>query len=107
VTHRSSDREARCCLGKQPRGAPFIFHDGLICGEYCREFDEISRGEFGRRWHGDVPRAYNVQGVPVRALFAPDHTPELELIKQILKAERRIDFPSLHSRARRESMTRC
>ena len=25
-------------------------------------------------------------------LFAPDHTPELELIKQILKAEQRIDF---------------
>jgi phosphatidylserine/phosphatidylglycerophosphate/cardiolipin synthase-like enzyme len=70
----------------------FVFHDRRVCQEYRREFDEISRGEFGRRWHGDVPRAYNLAGVPVTVLFAPDHTPELELIKQILKAEERLDF---------------
>jgi phosphatidylserine/phosphatidylglycerophosphate/cardiolipin synthase-like enzyme len=70
----------------------FVFHDRDICAEYRREFDEISRGEFGRRQHGDVPRAYNLGGVPVRVLFAPDHTPELELMKQILKAERQIRF---------------
>jgi phosphatidylserine/phosphatidylglycerophosphate/cardiolipin synthase-like enzyme len=39
-----------------------------------------------------VPRAYNLGGVPVKVLFAPDHTPELELVKQILKAEERITF---------------
>jgi phosphatidylserine/phosphatidylglycerophosphate/cardiolipin synthase-like enzyme len=70
----------------------FVFHDKRICGEYRREFDEIAKGEFGRRQHGDVPRAYNLGGVPVRVLFAPDHTPELELIKQILKAEKEIGF---------------
>jgi phosphatidylserine/phosphatidylglycerophosphate/cardiolipin synthase-like enzyme len=70
----------------------FVFHDKRICGEYRREFDEIARGEFGRRQHGDVPRAYNLAGVPVRVLFAPDHTPELELTKQILKAEEEIRF---------------
>ncbi len=70
----------------------FVFHDKRICGEYRREFDEIARGEFGRRQHGEVPRAYNLGGVPVRVLFAPDHTPELELTKQILKAEKQIGF---------------
>lgn len=70
----------------------FVFHDKRICGEYRREFDEIADGEFGRRQHGDVPRAYNVGGVPVKVLFAPDHTPELEVIKQILKAEKELRF---------------
>jgi len=70
----------------------FVFHDKQICAEYRREFDEIARGEFGRRQHGDVPRACNVGGVPVKVLFAPDHTPELELIKQILKAEKEVGF---------------
>jgi phosphatidylserine/phosphatidylglycerophosphate/cardiolipin synthase-like enzyme len=70
----------------------FVFHDKRICGEYRREFDEIARGEFGRRQHGQVPRAYNLAGVPVKVLFAPDHTPELELTKQILKAEEEIRF---------------
>jgi phosphatidylserine/phosphatidylglycerophosphate/cardiolipin synthase-like enzyme len=70
----------------------FVFHDRRICAEYRREFDQIRRGEFGRREHGHVPRAYNLAGVPVKVLFAPDHTPELELMKQILKARRRVDF---------------
>lgn len=70
----------------------YVFHDRRICGEYRREFDEISRGEFGRRQHGEPPRTYNLGEVPVKILFAPDHTPELELIKQILKAERQIGF---------------
>jgi phosphatidylserine/phosphatidylglycerophosphate/cardiolipin synthase-like enzyme len=69
-----------------------VFHDTRICGEYRREFDEIAKGEFGRRQHGDVPRAYNLGGIPVKVLFAPDHTPELEVIKQVLKAERRVRF---------------
>jgi phosphatidylserine/phosphatidylglycerophosphate/cardiolipin synthase-like enzyme len=70
----------------------FVFHDRRICAEYRREFDEIRRGEFGRRQHGDVPRAYNLAGVPVKVLFAPDHTPELEIMKQILKAKESVVF---------------
>jgi phosphatidylserine/phosphatidylglycerophosphate/cardiolipin synthase-like enzyme len=70
----------------------FVFHDKRVCRQYRDEFDEIAKGEFGRRQHGDVPRAYNVGGVPVKVLFAPDHTPELELIKQILKAEKEVEF---------------
>ena len=70
----------------------FVFHDKRLCAEYRREFDQIRRGEFGRGALGEVPRAYSLAGVPVKVLFAPDDTPELELVKQILKAERRIDF---------------
>ena len=69
-----------------------VFHDARVCAEYQREFDEIRSGSFGRRNHGDVPRAYNLKGVPVKVLFAPDHTPELEIVKQMLKAESRMDF---------------
>ncbi len=69
-----------------------VFHDARVCAEYQREFDEIRSGSFGRRNHGDVPRAFNLAGVPVKVLFAPDHTPELEIVKQMLKAESRTDF---------------
>jgi len=69
-----------------------VFHSARICAEYKREFDEIRDGAFGRRHHGDVPAAINLGGVPVKILFAPDHTPELELVKQMLRAERRLDF---------------
>jgi phosphatidylserine/phosphatidylglycerophosphate/cardiolipin synthase-like enzyme len=69
-----------------------VFNNPRVCAEYQREFDEIRDGSFGRRQHGSVPAAINVGGVPVKVLFAPDHTPELELVKQMLKADRRVDF---------------
>lgn len=69
-----------------------IFEDHRVCREYAAEFDQLRAGQFGRGAHGRVPRAYNLAGVPVRVLFAPDHTPELEIIKQMLKATRRVDF---------------
>jgi phosphatidylserine/phosphatidylglycerophosphate/cardiolipin synthase-like enzyme len=69
-----------------------IFHDRRICREYANEFASIRAGRFGRGEHGDVPRAYNLEGVPVKVLFAPDHTPELEIMKQMLKSTDRVDF---------------
>lgn len=68
------------------------FADARICREYAAEFARLREGQFGRGAHGEVPRAYNLAGVPVRVLFAPDHTPELEIIKQMLKATDRVDF---------------
>jgi phosphatidylserine/phosphatidylglycerophosphate/cardiolipin synthase-like enzyme len=68
-----------------------IFHDWRICREYANEFASIRAGRFGRGEHGDVPRAFNLEGVPVKVLFAPDHTPELEIMKQMLKATDRVD----------------
>ena len=49
-------------------------------------------GIFGRGLHGDVPKVYDLAGVPVKVLFAPDHTPELEIMKQMLKGTREIYF---------------
>lgn len=69
-----------------------IFHDYRVCRDYRVEFDQMRQGSFGRQRLGDVPRAYNINGVPVKVLFAPDHAPELEITKQINKCEQRLDF---------------
>ncbi|GAA2914887.1 phospholipase D-like domain-containing protein [Streptosporangium fragile] len=69
-----------------------VFHDPRICREYTAEFEQLRAGRFGRDTHGKVPAAYNLNGVPVKVLFAPDHAPELEIMKQMLKATRRVDF---------------
>ena len=69
-----------------------VFHDHRVCDEYLNEFAEIASGSFGRQRHGDVPKSINIGGIPVRVLFAPDHTPELEVIKQMLRAKDRVDF---------------
>ncbi|RKR92479.1 phosphatidylserine/phosphatidylglycerophosphate/cardiolipin synthase-like enzyme [Micromonospora pisi] len=69
-----------------------VFHDARICQAYAGEFAQLRAGQFGRGAHGRVPRAYNLGGVPVKVLFAPDHAPELEIMKQMLKATERVDF---------------
>jgi phosphatidylserine/phosphatidylglycerophosphate/cardiolipin synthase-like enzyme len=69
-----------------------IFHDDRVCRDYAREFEEIRSGSFGRQRLGPVPKTYNLGGVPVKVAFAPDHTPELEITKQINKCVRRLDF---------------
>lgn len=69
-----------------------VFHDYRICREYRREFGLIEKGDFGRSAHGPVPETINVEGVPVKVLFAPDHTPELEIMKQINKCEGSLNF---------------
>ncbi len=63
----------------------FLFHDANVCRQYRVEFDQLEHGEFGRGRHGEVPKTYDLGGVPVKVLFAPDHTPELEFMKQMLK----------------------
>ena len=64
-----------------------VFHDARICRQDRDEFAQLARGEFGRGAHGDVPRTYDLAGVPAKILFAPDHTPELEFMKQMLKVK--------------------
>jgi phosphatidylserine/phosphatidylglycerophosphate/cardiolipin synthase-like enzyme len=70
----------------------FVFHDADVCAAYQGQFDEIKKGEFGRRELGAIPSTYNLEGVPVKVLFAPDNVPEQEVIKQALKAEKEIEF---------------
>jgi phosphatidylserine/phosphatidylglycerophosphate/cardiolipin synthase-like enzyme len=63
----------------------FVFRNSFVCRQYEVEFNQLRGGSFGRQRHGEVPNTYNLGGVPVKVLFAPDHTPELEFMKQMLK----------------------
>ena len=71
-----------------------IIHDGIIARVYKREFDEIQQGHFGKlnEGHDAAPPEVLVSNVRVKTLFAPDHNPEMEIMKQIAKARERLDF---------------
>jgi phosphatidylserine/phosphatidylglycerophosphate/cardiolipin synthase-like enzyme len=70
----------------------FVFRNAFVCRQYATEVEQLRRGSFGRGMHGDVPKVYDLAGVPVKVLFAPDHTPELEIVKQMLKGTEEITF---------------
>jgi phosphatidylserine/phosphatidylglycerophosphate/cardiolipin synthase-like enzyme len=70
----------------------FVFRNAFVCRQYATEVEQLRRGSFGRGLHGDVPKVYDLAGVPVKVLFAPDHTPELEIMKQMLKGTEEITF---------------
>jgi len=70
----------------------FVFRNAYVCRQYQAEVEQLQRGSFGRGLHGEVPRTYDLAGVPVRVLFAPDHTPELEIMKQLLKGAKECYF---------------
>lgn len=71
-----------------------IVHDEKVAKIYAREFKEISQGKFGKRneGHDPHPPLETVSDVPIKVLFAPDHAPEMEIMKQMMKARKRIDF---------------
>lgn len=65
-----------------------------VANIYAREFREIRQGHFGKlnEGHDPKPKQVEVSNVPVKVLFAPDHAPEMEIMKQMIKARERIDF---------------
>jgi phosphatidylserine/phosphatidylglycerophosphate/cardiolipin synthase-like enzyme len=71
-----------------------IVHDAKVAKLYAREFRELQQGHFGKRneGHDPAPDDVVVSDVPIRVLFAPDHNPEMEIMKQMMKARHRIDF---------------
>ncbi|MEZ4701361.1 MAG: phospholipase D-like domain-containing protein [Rhodothermales bacterium] len=71
-----------------------IVHDKDVAKAYDLEFSEIQKGRFGAESdvHGPKPLVKLVNDVRVKVLFAPEHAPEMEIMKQIAKARRRIDF---------------
>jgi phosphatidylserine/phosphatidylglycerophosphate/cardiolipin synthase-like enzyme len=73
-----------------------VINDAEVANAYKGEFKEIREGRFGKFSvaHGPKPKEATVSGMRVKPLFAPDHGPEMEIMKQILKAESRIDFAS-------------
>ena len=72
-----------------------IIDDVEVAREYAREFRQMRKGIFGKR-SLEVPRKpledHFVSGIRIKPLFAPDHAPEMEFIKQMIKAKTRIDF---------------
>ncbi|MDZ4700843.1 MAG: phospholipase D-like domain-containing protein [Rhodothermales bacterium] len=71
-----------------------IVHDRDVAKAYDLEFSEIQQGRFGAQSdiHGPKPLVKLLAGVRVKVLFAPEHAPEMEMMKQIAKARSRIDF---------------
>jgi len=71
-----------------------VVKDAAIAKIYAREFAEIKQGRFGKRNEGHDPKppVVMVSQVPLKVCFAPDHAPEMEIVKQMLKAQERIDF---------------
>jgi len=71
-----------------------IVKDPEVAKIYSREFKEIQQGHFGKynEGHDAAPTDVVVSDIPIRVLFAPDHNPEMEIMKQMLKARKRIDF---------------
>ena len=71
-----------------------IIHDRKVAKAYEKEFDEIQDGHFGKlaEGHDPAPDEIDVSGIRVKILFAPDHNPEMEIMKQIAKATERVDF---------------
>lgn len=71
-----------------------VVRDADVAKIYSREFREISQGHFGKlnEGHDPAPEIIKVSDVPVKVLFAPDHAPEMEIMKQIAKATDRVDF---------------
>jgi len=65
-----------------------------VANAFKAEFREIKAGRFGRQSldRDETPREARVSNIRVKTLFAPDHAPEMEIMKQILKAQERIDF---------------
>lgn len=70
-------------------------HDVTVARQYAREFRDLRRGIFGRASLSNPRKPledHYVSNVRVKPLFAPDHMPEMEFIKQMNKARERIDF---------------
>lgn len=83
-----------------------VFHHRDVAEEYGKEFAEIYGGEFGRGRIGDKPKTFDVGGVPVKVLFAPDHGPEARSSSSFSNAPRgtRSGSRSSPSPGRRGSM---
>ena len=71
-----------------------VINDAEVANAFKKEFREIRDGRFGRQSidRDEKPKDATVSTLRVKPLFAPDHAPEMEIMKQILKAKSRIDF---------------
>jgi len=71
-----------------------ILHGNSAAGQYLREFMRMRSGTYGELHERFEPRPaeFRLGRVRVKPLFAPRHGPEMEIMKQMLKAQHSIDF---------------
>jgi phosphatidylserine/phosphatidylglycerophosphate/cardiolipin synthase-like enzyme len=71
-----------------------VLHGQSAAGQYLAEFERMRTGTFGelRERHEAEPREFRLGGMRIKPLFAPRHGPEMEIMKQMLKASQRVDF---------------
>jgi len=94
----------RTDTGTNPSGNPaqrgnnlnhvVVLHGKPIARLYVEEFERLRAGTFGAL-HERVearPRELRIGRVRVKPLFAPRHGPEMEIMKQMIKAAQRVDF---------------
>ncbi|MDY7085377.1 MAG: phospholipase D-like domain-containing protein [Actinomycetota bacterium] len=71
-----------------------ILRGQTATGLYLREFERLRNGTFGelRERREPRPREFRLGGIRVKPVFAPHQGPEMEIMKQMLKAQHRVDF---------------
>ncbi|MGK5682990.1 phospholipase D-like domain-containing protein [Actinoplanes sp. URMC 104] len=71
-----------------------VLHGQTAAGLYLREFERLRSGTFGelRERRESKPREFRLGGIRVKPVFAPHQGPEMEIMKQMLKAQHRVDF---------------
>ena len=71
-----------------------VLHGANAAKQYAAEFQRLRDGTFGDK-HERVeprPKEFGLGGMRVKPLFAPRHGPAMEVMKQMLKATKSIDF---------------
>jgi phosphatidylserine/phosphatidylglycerophosphate/cardiolipin synthase-like enzyme len=71
-----------------------ILHGQRAAAQYQGEFERLRGGTFGALHERTEPRPaeFRLGGIRVKPIFAPDQGPEMEIMKQMLKAKDRVDF---------------
>jgi phosphatidylserine/phosphatidylglycerophosphate/cardiolipin synthase-like enzyme len=71
-----------------------VLHGQRVADQYLAEFERLRSGTFGdlHERHEPKPAEFRLGKIRVKPLFAPQHGPEMEIMKQMLKAKKRIDF---------------
>jgi phosphatidylserine/phosphatidylglycerophosphate/cardiolipin synthase-like enzyme len=70
-----------------------IVRNEKVVKAYKKEYNEMLSGRFGKRSNTTIkPIETKSNGVRLKPLFAPNHSPEMEIMKQMAKAKERVDF---------------
>ncbi|AEV83013.1 phospholipase D/transphosphatidylase [Actinoplanes sp. SE50] len=71
-----------------------VLHGRQATDLYLAEFERLRSGTFGALHERVEPRPseFRLGGLRVKPVFAPDQGPEMEIMKQMLKATERVDF---------------